>query len=187
MRSFPLNFPKQPQSQVGVHSSILSCLLIILCPFSRKRACALVWEHVRGTALSPPGPANLREPLWEPSSSIRPLMKLGCGWEELIQGWEPGFASKSKMMEAVPPSIPGASIRSGSVGESTGSGSGWLDVQPNVQPLLDLYSEEEHLLTWHHGEARVALKDGAGPRAVLRALWQVRTPRCEKCFDGFIY
>lgn len=49
---------------------------------------------------------------------------------------------------------------------------GWITVPQAVLPLVELYAQEHYLLGWWRGAAWVVLKPGAGPRAILRALWQ---------------
>ena len=130
--------------------------------------------------LSAPGPANLREPLWEPSSSARPLMRLGCGLGELLlpqdQQEQQGGSREGGVTRGNSQGFSSGRDNDGASTwpSSSGGQNGWVEAQAGVQALLDLYSQEEHVLIWHGGEARVALKEGAGPRAVLRALWQVQ-------------
>ena len=131
---------------------------LVFPTLSRKRACILVSQHVRGQALEAPVAVNAREPLWESSASMQPWMVLGCGLDQLLRGWRPSGGGDGG----------GTSIASSTIS----SGSGWCEAPPDAQPYIDLYGGEQYMLAWRDGLAHVALKQGAGTKAVLRALWQ---------------
>ena len=171
---------------------------LVFPTLSRKRACLLVSEHVRGGPLSSPVEANAREPLWAPSSSMEPVMDLGCGLDHLIEGWKAHPLGEGLTIDVGgPPSSSGAkdsgmvkgepsSSRTSSDAFDVGAGQGrmldyysggrrnraWKAVPLDVQLFVDLYREEQYMMSWWQGKARVCLKQGANQKAVLRALWQ---------------
>jgi hypothetical protein len=125
------------------------------------------------------------EPLWETPESLEPLMKLGCGMNEVISAWasQDEASSKSGVLACVsPPSSQyakglnseraEASIEGlGDVSSSATSRSS-ISVHPELSPFVELYRNEQYLLGRRNSRAYVALKDGAEPRTILRALWQ---------------
>lgn len=57
-------------------------------------------------------------------------------------------------------------------GALLGPAAGSDALAPALDAALGLYAREEYVLAWRGGEAYVVLREGAGPRASLRALYQ---------------
>ncbi|KAG1677058.1 hypothetical protein FOA52_001228 [Chlamydomonas sp. UWO 241] len=158
---------------------------------SRKRAGALARAHVAGSPLPSVRAANAEEPLWEGPDQVRPYMTLGCGLEELLEGWRAdggahGSDTHSDNDRAAAgqsgDARPSTSGRS-SGGDDGGSGggedaAGWTALGPRLSRFAALYAGEGYMLAWGGARgggarrARVVLKAGAGPGAPLRAIWQ---------------
>ena len=126
-------------------------------------------------------------------------MDLGCGLDHLIEGWsshpleeglitrdveEPSSSSGAKDSGMVKGELSSSCASSDAFDAGAGQGrtldyfSGgrqaraWKAVPSDVQLYVDLYGEEQYMLSWWQGRARVCLKQGANQKAVLRALWQ---------------
>ena len=104
------------------------------------------------------------------------------GQVEEEQGTLPEARSRSAS-EAKPPGSAPASASNLTAASPSDSGlvleqgpeaaaKGWITVPQAVLPLVELYAQEQYLLGWWRGAAWVVLKPSAGPRAILRALWQ---------------
>lgn len=115
---------------------------------NQKRACALAAAHVAGQQLPGVDAGNRAEPLLAPATSVRPAVCFGVPLEQAILG--PAAAGQGS------PAAPAAAA----VGAQ------------QMARVLELYRQEEYVLGWHEGTAYVALKDGHGDSAFLRAIWQ---------------
>ncbi len=135
---------------------------LVFPTLSRKRACMLVTQSVRGQPLSGPKELNAVEPLWESAVSMEPRVMLGCSLSELLEAWGCNEITGTSGM-----------VRTDSSGSRSETDDvRWTHIHPLAADHMRLFRNEEYFLSWRGNRAQVALREGAGTTAVLRALWQ---------------
>jgi hypothetical protein len=153
----------------------------------------LAHAHVRGQPLGTPEEINKREPFLPiqilPAELSQPSISIGqVGLEEAL-GPLVLSSSSSTCQGSSLPSLQGGDSHSSRVSSSNGGEAGGQTsrLAAAAVALLEMYRDEGHVLVWRDGGAFVLLKEGAGPQAVLRAVWQASWLHVHSSREGDVF